>query len=290
MTSIITLNNINKSFNKTHVLKDVSFKIEPGLVYGFLGPNGAGKTTTMKLIMNLIEKTSGQLTIKPDLKIIYLQDVPEFYDYYSIEEYLRFICALDNIKDINLVNKTIEDLGLTDIKTRKIKQLSRGQRQRLGIAASIITKPDVLILDEPVSALDPQGRYDIFNLIDQLKGEMTIIFSTHILDDIARVCDHIILINKGQIILDKSLDKLGLNQNKLVIKPYSNQDLNQLLNILKDYDCILNKDMVQVDLKTMDHQIQIMKIISENNIMVQEFALKKDNIEDLFLKEVNQHD
>ena len=188
MSSILRLDKVTKMYDDKVVVSNASFEVEKGKVYGLLGPNGAGKTTIMKIIMNVINCERGSVECSDGLKIKYLQDVPQFYEFYTINEYLNFILDISHYK-----------------KDKGIKKLSRGLRQKVGIASTIIDEPDVLILDEPVSALDPFGRKEMFDIIVSLKGKVTIIFSSHILTDIERVCDHVLLINKGKIILDKDI-------------------------------------------------------------------------------------
>ena len=225
MSKILTVNNLTKKYGEKIVLNGISFSLEKGEVCGFLGPNGAGKTTTMKIIVNLLEKTSGDIIYDDNIKISYLQDVPEFYDFYKVNEYLEFLLSLNNDKNLKRIDEILSLVGLNKERDKQIKKLSRGLRQRLGIASSIINNPDILILDEPVSALDPMGRKEIFDLIEKLKGDMSIIFSSHILSDAQRICDQVIIIDNGNILLDKKIEEIALNNNILTIDFINEEDV-----------------------------------------------------------------
>ena len=219
---VIEISKLSKKYQNEYAVKDLSFNIEKNTIVGLIGPNGAGKTTTMKLLMGLIKKNAGKIKISgheinygiiPE-DVRYLQDVPGFYDYMTPFEYLKFILEINNYQDDDVTSKIKEALktaGLYDAKNKRIGKFSRGMRQRIGIASNIISNPKILILDEPVSALDPIGRKEIFEQMSQLKKKMTIIFSTHVLDDVERVCDKIILINKGLKIKEGTIKEIKKN-------------------------------------------------------------------------------
>ena len=197
MHTILKVENLVKDYGNNRVVNDVSFILEKGKIYGLLGPNGAGKTTIMKILINSIKKNGGTISCKNDIKFNYLMDVPRFYEYMEVEEYLVFLAKLNKIEDIkSKVNSLLDIASLHEYKDKKIKQLSRGLRQKLGIASVLVNECDILILDEPVSALDPIARKEVLDLIKSLKGKMCVIFSSHVLEDIEKVCDHILLINR----------------------------------------------------------------------------------------------
>ena len=225
MDDILSVNNLVKKYDDHVVIKDVSFSLKRGKIYGLLGPNGAGKTTIMKLITNEIAKDGGVISYSDDLKIKYLMDVPMFYEFMKVEEYLLFIGELNKIENnkeriTNLLNET----NLYEHKDKIIKQLSRGLRQKLGIASVLVNDIDLLILDEPVSALDPVGRKEVLDLIYSLKGKMCVVFSSHILVDIEKICDDIILINDGKIIVNDECSKILENKNILLVKFKTRED------------------------------------------------------------------
>ncbi|MDF2536727.1 MAG: transporter ATP-binding protein [Bacillales bacterium] len=288
MSKILSVENLSKTYQTLRVLNNVSFEIEAGSVVGLLGPNGAGKTTTMKIIMDLVPKTSGRIHYDDKTKIIYLQDVPEFYDFYQVKEFLWFILDLNHFKEDkkSKIEETLQLVGLENEKDKRVKSLSRGLRQRLGIASSIIMNPDLLILDEPVSALDPIGRKEVFDLIGKLKGKMSIIFSSHILSDIERICDHVILLDKGTILLNKSINDIQLDEQVLIIE-FSNEEgvlifkdkWNEDVEISNKTISIVTKDLVKT-------QGSVFDILQKEKLLVESVHIKKVNLEDVFLREV----
>lgn len=294
MEGILRLQNVSKVYGDKVVVNNACFEIERGSVCGLLGPNGAGKTTIMKMIMNEIKCDRGYISYDSGLKIKFLSDVPNFYEFYTVEEYLIFILDITGYKSNKEVR--IEDvlglLNLKDYRDIQIKKLSRGLRQKVGIASVIIDEPDVLILDEPVSALDPIGRSEMFDIILKLKGETTVIFSSHILNDVEKVCDHIILINKGKILLNDKMSNLSLNKSALLLKFKSREDLLLFKDAL-DLDCKFNsriencleiegEDIFSVEKK-------VFSLLSENNVFVESVSIMKDSLEDVFLREVRNN-
>jgi ABC-2 type transport system ATP-binding protein len=288
MSKILAVENLTKTYNTVHVLNNVSFEIEAGSVVGLLGPNGAGKTTTMKIIMDLIPKTSGQVHYDDKTKIIYLQDVPEFYDFYQVKEFLQFILELNHFKEDkkSKIEETLQLVGLENEKDKRVKSLSRGLRQRLGIASSIIMNPDILILDEPVSALDPIGRKEVFDLIGKLKGKMSIIFSSHILSDIERICDHVILLDKGTILLNKSINDIQLDEQVLMIEFSDIEGVHIFIDVWNENFDILEKTISIVTKELVQTQGRVFEILQREKLLVESVHIKKVNLEDVFLKEV----
>lgn len=290
MSKILTVNNLTKKYGEKIVLNGISFSLEKGEVCGFLGPNGAGKTTTMKIIVNLLEKTSGDIIYDDNIKISYLQDVPEFYDFYKVNEYLEFLLSLNNDKNLKRIDEILSLVGLNKERDKQIKKLSRGLRQRLGIASSIINNPDILILDEPVSALDPMGRKEIFDLIEKLKGDMSIIFSSHILSDAQRICDQVIIIDNGNILLDKKIEEIALNNNILTIDFINEEDVKNFKKAYKK-DIDINKNIVEIETSDINNtQFEIFNILSKNKINVNSISIKKNSLEEIFVSEVKRHE
>ena len=290
MSKILTVNNLTKKYGEKIVLNGISFSLEKGEVCGFLGPNGASKTTTMKIIVNLLEKTSGDIIYDDNIKISYLQDVPEFYDFYKVNEYLEFLLSLNNDKNLKRIDEILSLVGLNKERDKQIKKLSRGLRQRLGIASSIINNPDILILDEPVSALDPMGRKEIFDLIEKLKGDMSIIFSSHILSDAQRICDQVIIIDNGNILLDKKIEEIALNNNILTIDFINEEDVKSFKKAYKK-DIDINKNIVEIETSDISNtQFEIFNILSKNKINVNSISIKKNSLEEIFVSEVKRHE
>ncbi len=222
---IITLENVTKvyktEFLKKNVVavKNLTLEIQKGEVFGFIGPNGAGKTTTIKLLTGLIKPTSGTIMIngisssKNESRnlIGFLPESPQFYEYLTGYEYLAMISSLIPKQTIgkNEINETLERVGLIRSKDVKIRKYSRGMGQRLGIAQAIIGNPEILILDEPLSGLDPFGRQDVERIINDLKKDLkTIFFSSHIISDVEKMANRVAIIKNGTIICDGPLKDL----------------------------------------------------------------------------------
>ncbi len=211
---------LRKVFGQVVALDSLDLTVSAGSVFGFLGPNGAGKTTTLRILTGLARATSGQAWIagtamgQGDIRrrIGYLPEVPAFYNWMTPREYLAdFVAPLFGLNPAESRTRAIELLalaGLTDVSKRRIGGFSRGMRQRLGLAQALINRPDVLMLDEPVSALDPAGRHEVLELIERLRGQTTVFMSTHILADVERVCDTVAIINKGRLVAQAGRDEL----------------------------------------------------------------------------------
>lgn len=218
--NMLEISGLKKSFGSKEVIKDLSFSIPENTIFGFVGQNGAGKTTTMKMILGLMKSDAGTIKVNgQDVKfgntatnkfIGYLPDVPEFYTYMTTREYLRFCGEIAGVPAGELKER-IEELltlvGLTNEK-RRIKGFSRGMKQRLGIAQALIHKPKLLICDEPTSALDPIGRKEVLDVLMVAKKDTTVIFSTHILSDVERICDEIVFIHDGRVALNGTIEKI----------------------------------------------------------------------------------
>ncbi len=215
----ILIKNISKYYGKKRALENISFEIKKGEIVGLLGTNGAGKSTLIKIISCYLEQDKGsifvsnldtskdQISIKK--KIGYLPENNYLYSEMYVTEYLYFICELFSIKDkINSTLKIIEKTGLTTEKHKKIKMLSKGYRQRVGIAAALIHDPEILILDEPTTGLDPKQLLEIRSLIKKIGKNKTVILSTHIMQEVDKMCNRIIIINNGEIIDDQQISFL----------------------------------------------------------------------------------
>lgn len=213
---------LSKSYGQTRALREVTFQVMSGQVFGFLGPNGAGKTTAMNIIAGLIEFDSGAVTIdgmdlrrnRPSLRGVvgYLPESPAFYGYMTAREYLLFIgdvSGLTPAANRARADELLDTVGLAEAGRRRIGGYSRGMKQRLGMAAAIYNRPRLLLLDEPTSALDPQGRLDVITLVARMRDAgMTVFLSTHILADVERVCDSVAIIKSGAIVAADSMARL----------------------------------------------------------------------------------
>lgn len=294
MGKILELCNVSKIYADKVVVNNASFSIEKGSVCGLLGPNGAGKTTIMKIIMNQLKCERGSVVCDESLKIKYLQDVPEFYEFYSVSEYLNFLLEIAHYSRSKeeRVLEVLKILNLESYEDVQIKKLSRGLRQKVGIASVIVDEPGVLILDEPVSALDPIGRKEMFDIILSLKGKVTIIFSSHILTDVERVCDHVILISKGKIILDNDIKDVFLDKQTLVVSFYNRDDL-MVIKEKVEYPTRFSeriKDCLEIDGENIfELEKNIFSLLIKNKIEVKSIAVKSESLEDIFLREVERN-
>ncbi len=221
MAAAITCEGLVKRYRDVTALDHLDLTVPEGSVFGFLGPNGAGKTTAIRLLTGLAHATEGRATVAGiDVatdsvalrqRISYLDQQPHFYEWMRGREVLEFVGELFGLSGSELASRVDEMLrltGLTDASRRKVGGYSGGMRQRLGLAQALINSPEVLFLDEPVSALDPAGRHDLLEVIDQLRGRTTVFMSSHILADIERVCDRVAIINQGKLIVEATVSEL----------------------------------------------------------------------------------
>lgn len=218
---MIKINGLTKRYRDLVAVDDISFSVAAGEIVGFLGPNGAGKTTTMKMLTGFLPATAGSATVAGfdvfeapmDVKrsIGYLPEIPPVYPDLSVREYLRFVGKLKGLKGHKLkgsVSDAIEKVSLQAVADRLIRNISKGYQQRTGLAQSLLGNPRVLILDEPTVGLDPRQIGEVRNLIQSLAGDHTVILSTHILQEVTAICDRVVIINKGAIVADDTLESL----------------------------------------------------------------------------------
>jgi ABC-2 type transport system ATP-binding protein len=217
---VLAVSGLVKRFGGTRVIEDLTFSVPEHSVYGFVGSNGAGKTTTMKMILGLLKPDAGGITVcgepvrfggtQTNRHVGYLQDVPEFYNFMRAREYLRLCGDITGLKAAEITSRSHELLGLVGLKGagKKIGTFSRGMKQRLGIAQALLNRPRLLICDEPTSSLDPVGRKEILDFLRVASTQATVLFSTHILADVERICDQVAVLNKGRIALEGTLAEL----------------------------------------------------------------------------------
>ena len=222
---MIEVKNLSKNYGPVPAVKDVSFTVKEGYIYGFLGPNGAGKSTTMNMITGCLATTCGEITVnghdiiedavEAKRCIGYLPEIPPLYTDMTPYEYLEFVGSAKGLKKEALyddIEHVMDKAGITEVADRLIKNLSKGYKQRVGIAQAIIGNPDIVILDEPTVGLDPIQIIEIRNLIKELGEEHTVILSSHILQEIEAVCDRVIMISRGTIVADDTLESLTENE------------------------------------------------------------------------------
>lgn len=221
---MIEIQNVSKRYGDKWAVKDASFTIQKGEILGFLGRNGAGKSTTMNIVTGYISATSGRVLLdghdileeprEVKRRIGYLPELPPLYMEMTVEEYLRFVCSIKEVKSTQVNNHISDICGLTrigDVRKRLIRNLSKGYRQRVGVAQALVGNPDVVIMDEPTVGLDPMQIIEIRKLIKDLGEDHTVVLSSHILHEISDVCERVVIINQGQIVAQDSLDNLTKN-------------------------------------------------------------------------------
>lgn len=224
----IEVKNLTKVYGTQHAVNNLSFSIRSGEIIGFLGPNGAGKSTTMKILTGYISATSGDVSFNGNpfeinalnlkSKIGYLPENNPLYTDMYVVEYLKFMGGMSGLKGKSLNSKVedlIEKVGLTPERHKKIEQLSKGYRQRVGLAQALINDPEFLILDEPTTGLDPNQLVEIRNLIKEIAKNKTIILSTHIMQEVEALCTRVLIINKGTLVADSTLSELKSKNGSL---------------------------------------------------------------------------
>lgn len=300
---ILRVEHLSQRFGSHQILDDVNFTVSENSVFGFLGQNGAGKTTTMKIALGLMKPTSGQVTIlgepvtygqtKTNRFVGYLPDVPEYYTFMTPKEYLRLCGQITNMPSDKIkkrVDEMIELVGLAKA-DKKIAGFSRGMKQRLGIAQALLNEPKLLICDEPTSALDPLGRKEILDILFQVKGKTTVIFSTHILSDVERICDNIAVLNKGKIVLSGSIQDIKSKERKekIVIEFKDTDTMNQFIR-LPEYqkvkkDAQENNSSIVLNSTDTDGMFSyIMNTMTEHKVIPSKIEVLEPTLEDLFME------
>ncbi|MFD2445677.1 ATP-binding cassette domain-containing protein [Bacillus sp. CGMCC 1.16607] len=301
--SIVQVNGLKKSFQGLEIIKGLDFNLEEGKCIALLGPNGAGKTTTLRMLSGLMKPSTGTINfqnkpINDDIRkyIGYLSQYPVFYDWMTGLEFLEYVGKLGGLSNKEAKTRSLELLelvGIIDAKNRKVGKYSGGMRQRLGIAQAIIHQPQLLMLDEPVSALDPFGRREVLELLEKLKKQMTILFSTHILNDAEEVCDEILFLHNGLIVESGTLDDLKNRHQKSMI------DL-EFKELPEKYISQLNENSIFISMNTDGNRVSLLvtnleeakKVIfhlaSVHDWPLTKFEISRLTLEDLFMEVVQK--
>src|SRR3989338_4770205 len=303
---MITAQNISKNFGRIEALAEVSFEIPTGEIVGFLGPNGAGKTTLMRLLTSYLKPSKGKITVDGfdvvnnslDVrrKVGYLPETPPLYPEMTVRDYLKFAAQLKDVSAKNVhfqVEKALSQCQLNNVQNQAILTLSKGYRQRVGIAQAIIHDPQVLILDEPTIGLDPKQIAEIRHLIKELGGEHTVILSTHILPEVTMTCQRVIIINEGKIVAIDSYESLSGNlrkSEKTFIKLSKiDEDIFKKLEMIKGLTHINRENLSENSLIVesevgVDTREEIASICVKNNYGLLEMRPVVMSLEDIFLK------
>ena len=289
-------------------ISDLSFEIKKGEIVGFLGPNGAGKSTTMKILTGFMPATSGSATlagydvfknsIEVKKNVGYLPENPPVYLEMQVKDYLRFSAAIHEVPKTEInsaVQAVIAKTGLGDVQNRLIGNLSKGYKQRVGLAQALVHNPQILILDEPTVGLDPKQIIEIRELIKSLAGDHTVILSSHILPEVTATCQRIIVINKGKIVAQDSLEGLTAHLSKgelyfLICKNANEASIQSLEAIagVKKVSSSGSKILIQVEPGSGDIREKIVTTAVQNQMGVLEFAQEKISLEEVFLQLTTQ--
>lgn len=307
---MIEVRNLTKKYGGNTVVNHLSFTIEPGKIYGFLGPNGAGKSTTMNMITGCLAPTEGQVlidghdifddAIAAKRCIGYLPEIPPVYPEMTPEEYLRFVAEAKGIKPSSVfeeVYRVMEETDITDMKDRLIKNLSKGYRQRVGIAQAMLGEPKLIILDEPTVGLDPRQISGIRELIAKLGQSRTIILSSHILAEVSAVCDHVMIINRGNLVASDTLENIRRDntpENRISMTVRANPDgIDSILRSLPgviSYDISANPAEaniydIEIDVeKNVDIREKLFFAFAQKNFAVRKLAKTELSLEEIFFR------
>lgn len=294
----ISVHHLTKIYGTQKAVNDISFSVNKGEIVGFLGPNGAGKSTTMKIITGYLEADGGNAAVcgedvsthslSTKKKIGYLPESNALYYEMYVREYLSFLCDAHNIKDSkSKIEDVIATVGLTPEANKKIGQLSKGYKQRVGLAAALIHDPEVLILDEPTSGLDPNQIVEIREVIKNLGQHKTVLFSSHILQEVEAICDRVIIINKGMIVADDKLSNLQKNNNTdQVLMVQFKENIDQaVFQALTNITGIEKLDSGNWKLRTSNAESvrkQLLELSLKNNLNIVSLQSENSSLENIF--------
>lgn len=304
---MIEVSQLSKTYGNRHAIKDLNFKIAKGEVVGFLGPNGAGKTTTMKILTGFMAASSGvvkisgldvfEAPVEVKKRLGYLPETPPVYGDMIVLDYLKFVAELKGVAKTR-INSDIDDClqktNLGDVKNRLIQNLSKGFRQRVGLAQALVGSPEVLILDEPTVGLDPRQVAEIRGLLQKLKGHHTIILSTHILSEVEATCERVIIINQGEIITQDSIHSLKAKlQGRRTLQMRvlrKHKELSDQLRALKGVDSVeLQSDQIRVLTDGSDTVLEkLSEIAVGSGAGLIEFTQPSAGLEDVFIQLTGQ--
>lgn len=300
----ISVTNLSKHYGAQKAVNNISFTINKGEIVGFLGPNGAGKSTTMKMITGYLAADAGQITVcgitadeqntETKKKIGYLPEANPLYMEMYVREYLAFIAGVHQIKEAKKrIEEVILTVGLSPEAHKKIGQLSKGYKQRVGLAAALVHNPEVLILDEPTSGLDPNQIVEIRNVIKALAQEKTILFSSHIMQEVEAICDRVIIINKGNIVADDQLSNLQkmngtLQQVTVEFKEKVSIELLKGLPGVNKVDNIQNA-VFHIECKDAEGvKKQLLQLSIEKNLNIISLQSEEQSLENVFRELTNK--
>jgi len=293
----ITVKNLTRIYGEQRAVDDISFSIQQGEIVGFLGPNGAGKSTTMKMITGYLEPSAGDIHVsgvdvkkaplEAKKKIGYLPESNALYYDMYVKEYLGFIADVHQVSNRqSAIGKVIEQVGLIPESTKKVGQLSKGYKQRVGLAAALLHDPEVLILDEPTSGLDPNQIIEIRNVIKEQGKNKLVLFSSHILQEVEAICDRVIIINKGKIVADDQLGALHQRSASSIIRVQFKEALEQeWLKRLAAVQSVNKIDTHTWTIETNDPdkvRMELKRLERENDLDIISLQSESQSLEEIF--------
>lgn len=297
--TLLTVHHLTKKYKNKTVVNSIEFSFDEKRCIALIGPNGAGKTTTLRMLAGLLKPTTGTITFKgekanADIRsfIGYLPQYPVFHNWMTGYEFLVYTAQLAGIPKSEAkrrADELLELVGISEAKNTSIAKFSGGMKQRLGIAQAIIHKPKLLMLDEPVSSLDPIGRREVLTLMENLKKELTILFSTHILSDADEISDELILLNNGEIIESGSMkdlrEKYQTSSIKLEFQTGMEKYQEKLLSLESVNDSYMSRNILHVSTDNLDEARQeILSLAGKENWPLTSFAIDRASLEDMFMK------
>lgn len=300
MMDMLHIEGLEKRFGDKQVLKGVNLSVPEHSVFGFIGKNGAGKTTTMKTVLGLLKADSGEISVagkkvvygqtSSNKYIGYLPDVPEYYSFMNASEYLKFCGEITGMKNSEIKSRSAELLELVGLsgENHRIKGYSRGMKQRLGIAQALMNKPKLLICDEPTSALDPVGRKEILDILTAIKDHTTVVFSTHILSDVERICSDVAFLNDGVVAMQGKIGdiKSTYRSKKYILELENPQDIAL---VMQRFNKMHRNENNQLNFKEKDYNAhEVMSYIVENKISLLKIEREEPTLESLFMEEVSR--
>ena len=293
MNSILKISNLTKKYGLLTAVSNLSFDIEKGSVYGILGPNGSGKSTTLGIVLNVVNKTSGnfswfsgELTTHQALKKVgAIIERPNFYPYMTAHQNLKLVCKIKGIS-YDSIDRTLETVGLVDRKHSKFSTFSLGMKQRLAIASALLNNPEILILDEPTNGLDPQGIHQIREIIKEIAQQgTTILLASHLLDEVEKVCTHVVVLSKGVNLFSGRVDELISSHGFFELKTHQKDDLLKLLESNPNFSHTkVENDLVTAFLENPMEAEEFNRLLFKNNIVLSHLVKRKESLEEQFLQ------
>ena len=293
METILSITNLNKRFGPVHAVKNVSLSIQKGNVYGILGPNGSGKSTTLGIVLNVVNKTSGEYswfggtlqTHEALKKVGAIIERPNFYPYMTAQENLELVCKIKGIHN-QKVREKLELVGLWERHDSKFRTFSLGMKQRLAIASALLNDPEILILDEPTNGLDPQGIHQIRDIIRIIAAQgTTILLASHLLDEVEKVCSHVLVLRKGEILYSGTVDGMTSNEGFFELQASDNNALKAALAQHEAVEKAVEEDgKIMVYLKSPLDPSELNRFLAQKQIFISHLIKRKNSLEEQFLE------